>query len=171
MDLTKNDPGGIHDVHLVDLFTDGHDTLIVDHLMFAAEDDEPCVMCSMWADGYSAVTPHILRRANFVLVAKADINKLRNWARKRGWDRIRLLSSHNKTFNREISMEEAYGSQNPGLSVFTRTSEGTVYHRYTIGVEFEELNNRGIDPYSPVWNLFDLLPQGRSDWYPDHSYM
>ena len=102
MDLTKNDQVDIHDVHLAELFTDGHDTLIVDHLMFAAEDDEPCVMCSMWADGYSAVTPHILQRASFVLVAKADIHKLRAWARKRRWDRIRLLSSHNNSFNLDL---------------------------------------------------------------------
>jgi len=154
MDLTHNDPGDFHDVHLADLFTDGHDTLIVDHLMFAAEDDEPCVMCSMWADGYSAVTPHVLQRASFVLVAKADIHKLRSWARHRGWNRIRLLSSHDNTFNRDFGMEEADGSQNPGLSVFTRTPDGVVYHRYTIGAEFDEHNNRGIDPYSPVWNLF-----------------
>ena len=84
MDLTQNDPGDFHDVHLADLFKDGHDTLIVDHLMFAAEDDKPCVMCSMWADGYSAITPHVMQRASFVLVAKADINKLRSWARHRG---------------------------------------------------------------------------------------
>ena len=171
MDLTHNDPGDFHDVHLADLFTDGHDTLIVDHLMFAAEDDKPCVMCSMWADGYSAVTPHVLQRASFVLVAKADIHKLRSWARHRGWNRIRLLSSHDNTFNRDFGMEEADGSQNPGLSVFTRTPDGEVYHRYTIGAEFDEHNNRGIDPYSPVWNLFDLLPQGRGDWYPNHDYM
>jgi predicted dithiol-disulfide oxidoreductase (DUF899 family) len=171
MDLSQNNPAGIHDVHLKDLFTDGHDTLIVDHLMFAAEEDEPCVMCSMWADGYSAVTPHVLQRASFVLVAKADIHKLRSWARHRGWNRIRLLSSHDNTFNRDFGMEEADGSQNPGLSVFTRTPDGVVYHRYTIGAEFDEHNNRGIDPYSPVWNLFDLLPQGRGDWYPNHDYM
>jgi predicted dithiol-disulfide oxidoreductase (DUF899 family) len=57
------------------------------------------------------------------------------------------------------------------LSVFTRTPDGAVYHRYTIGAQFDERNNRGIDPYSPVWNLFDLLPQGRGDWYPSHGYM
>ena len=154
IDLNRNNPAEIHD-----------------HLMFAANDNEPCVMCSMWADGYSAVTPHVLQRASFVLVAKADINKLRSWASKRGWDRIRLLSSYNNTFNRDFGMEEADGSQNPGLSVFTRTPDGAVYHRYTIGAEFDEHNNRGIDPYSPVWNLFDLLPQGRGDWYPSHGYM
>jgi predicted dithiol-disulfide oxidoreductase (DUF899 family) len=171
MDLSRNDPADFRDVPLADLFTDGHDTLIIDHLMFAAADPEPCVMCSMWADGYSAVTPHVMQRASFALVAKAEISKLRGFARQRGWDHIRLLSSHDNTFNRDFGMENADGTQNPGLSVFTRTPDGAVYHRYTIGAEFDEHNNRGIDPYSPVWNLFDLMPQGRGDWYPNHDYM
>ena len=67
--------------------------------------------------------------------------------------------------------EDTEGFQNPGLSVFTRSPDGTIYHRYTIGAEFDEHNNRGIDPYTPVWNLFDLLPQGRGDSYPTHGYM
>jgi len=171
MDLARNDPADFHNVRLADLFTDGHDTLIVDHLMFAAQDDEPCVMCSMWADGYNAVAPHIMQRTSFVLVAKAEISKLRSFARQRGWERIRLLSSHDSTFNRDLGMESADGGQEPGLSVFSRSPDGAISHRYTIGAEFDEHNNRGIDPYSPVWNLFDLLPQGRGDWYPNHGYM
>jgi predicted dithiol-disulfide oxidoreductase (DUF899 family) len=38
-DLGQNDPADVADVALADLFTDGHDTLIVDHLMFGAADD------------------------------------------------------------------------------------------------------------------------------------
>ncbi len=166
MDLTQSDPADVRDVRLADLFTDGHDTLLVEHLMFAAGDEEPCVMCSMWADGYNAVTPHVMPRARFVLVAKAEIGKLRSFARQRGWDRIRLLSSHDTTFNRDFGMQNADGSQNPGVSVFTRAADGAVSHRYTIGAEFDEHHNRGIDPSTPVWNLFDLLPQGRGDWSP-----
>jgi predicted dithiol-disulfide oxidoreductase (DUF899 family) len=170
-DLSWNDPIDFTDVRFSDLFTNDHDTLIVDHLMFAPEDDKPCIMCSMWADGYNAVTPHILQRANFVLVAKAELSKLRSFAQQRGWDRIRLLSSNDNTFNRDMGMEEEDGGQNPGLSVFTRTANGEIYHSYTIGAEFDEHNNRGIDLYTPVWNLFDLLPQGRDNWYPSHDYM
>ena len=170
-DLSRNDPADFSDVRLTDLFTDGHDTLIVDHMMFGTDDEEPCVMCSMWADGYSAVAPHVMQRASFVLVVKAEIGKLRRFASQRGWDRIRLLSSHDTPFNRDFRMEGADGSQNPGLSVFTRTPDGAVYHRYTIGAEFDDHNNRGIDLYSPVWNLLDLTPAGREEWNPDHGYM
>ena len=38
-DLGQNDPADVADVALAALLTDGHDTLIVDHLMFGAADD------------------------------------------------------------------------------------------------------------------------------------
>src|SRR6266581_3839758 len=39
--LPNSDPEDFRDVRLADLFTDGHDTLLVEHLMFAAGDEEP----------------------------------------------------------------------------------------------------------------------------------
>jgi predicted dithiol-disulfide oxidoreductase (DUF899 family) len=180
-DLTRNDPAEFREVRLSQLFSDGHDELIVDHLMFAADDDEPCVMCSMWADGCNAIVPHIERRASFVLVATAETGRLRRWARERGWDRIRLLSSHDTTFIRDLGREYDDGSQNSGVSVFTRDASGTIYHRYTVGADLDDDlgdarpyqgDGRGIDLYSPVWQLFDLLPSGRGrDWCPNHEYM
>jgi predicted dithiol-disulfide oxidoreductase (DUF899 family) len=168
-DLSRNDPADMFDVRLSDLFTDGHETLLVDHMMFSAGpyDITPCTMCSMWADGYNAVAPHVMQRTSFVLVAKAEITDLRNFARRRSWGRIRLLSSFNTSFDHDCGMGNTDGTTMPGLSVFTRTPDGSVYHRYSICAELE----RGIDLYSPVWNLFDLLPQGRGDWYPGHDYM
>lgn len=177
-DLSRNDPSEFRDVRLSELFENGHDELIVDHLMFAANDDVPCVMCSMWADGYNAIAPHIWQRASFVLVAKKKLGALRDWSLRRGWDRIRLLSSHDNSFNRDFGAEHADGSQNSGLSVFTRDASGAIYHRYTISDELPHAetglysgDGRGIDPYTPVWSLFDLLPSGRGDWYPSHEYM
>src|SRR5690349_24074715 len=41
-DLSRNDPADFRDVRLSELFTGGHDTLIVDHLMFHPADDAPC---------------------------------------------------------------------------------------------------------------------------------
>ncbi len=70
-----------------------------------------------------------------------------------------------------MAVEDEQGNQSPAISAFTRTPDGAVYHRYTIGADFAEDINRGIDPYSPVWAIEDLTPEGRGDWYPDHSYM
>lgn len=170
-DLARNEPGDASDVRMSELFTGAHDTLVVLHLMFAPTDAEPCVMCSMWADGYNAVTPHLEQHASVALVAKAEIGQLRSWARRRGWDRIRLISSSGNTFNRDFAFENAQGGQEPGLSTFSRLPDGTIRHRYSIGAEFNAEAQRGIDLYSPVWQMLDLLPAGRGEWYPDHSYM
>jgi predicted dithiol-disulfide oxidoreductase (DUF899 family) len=31
-------------------------------------------------------------------------------------------------------------------------------------------HHRGIDPFSPVWHLYDLLPEGRENWMAKHFY-
>jgi predicted dithiol-disulfide oxidoreductase (DUF899 family) len=51
-------------------------------------------MCSMRVDGLNAVTPHVQQRASFAAIAKAPIAKLRPWAQRRGWDKIRVFSSY-----------------------------------------------------------------------------
>lgn len=169
-DLQVNSPTSFFDTKLSELFRPGNETLIVDHLMFAPDDDRACKMCSMWADGYNAVAPHVRDKTNFVLVARAPIAKLRDWARARGWHTLRLLSSYDSTFNRDMDMEEDKDSQRPGVSVFVRKGEDEIYHSYSITAEMKKGHFRGIDPYSPVWNLFDLLPEGREDWFPEHFY-
>jgi predicted dithiol-disulfide oxidoreductase (DUF899 family) len=168
-DLSVNSPTSFFSTRLSELFSNGKDSLIVDHLMFAADDDKACPMCSMWADGYNAIAPHVGNKTNFVLVAKAEIGKLRDWARARGWRNIRLLSSHDSTFNRDFGFEERNGDQNPGISVFRRNGDA-IYHFYSQQANPVPGRFRGIDPYSPVWNLFDALPEGREDWFPEHFY-
>lgn len=156
-------------IKLSELFGD-KDDLLVYHFMFAPDDELPCNMCSMWIDGFNAVASHVDDRVEFVVVAKAPIDKLRAWAKQRGWDKIRVLSSFESTFNHDFHAEDGDGNQTPSISVFHRNGEG-VYHFYQKFAELDENNNRGIDLLSPVWNLFDLLPEGRGDWYPSHKYL
>jgi predicted dithiol-disulfide oxidoreductase (DUF899 family) len=33
-----------------------------------------------------------------------------------------------------------------------------------------EIKERGIDLLSPVWNILDLTPRGRSQWYESMAY-
>jgi predicted dithiol-disulfide oxidoreductase (DUF899 family) len=169
-DLSKNSESEFSEVKLSDLFADGKDSLIMIHLMFHPDDENPCVMCSMWADGYNAISQHVEERANFVLVAKAPIAKLRAFAMSRGWDKIRLLSSYGTSFNEDFIVENSEGLQDPAVSVFVKRSDG-VYHSNTIKAGMDDALWRGIDLMSPVWHLLDLTPEGRGDWYPDHEYM
>ena len=54
-DLSRNQPSDFVDTRLSELFRDGVNELVVDHMMFAPEAESGCPMCSMWADGYDAV--------------------------------------------------------------------------------------------------------------------
>lgn len=168
-DLTRNHPGAMTEVRLSALFSPGRDSLIVIHFMFAEAAETPCPMCSMWADGYDAVAEHVSQRANLVLVAKAPIAKLRAFAAQRGWHRLRLLSSQATSFNADFGMEDDFG-QWPGVSIFKKGDKGKVHHFYTVTAPIGPDRARGIDLLSPVWHLFDLLPEGRGDWFPSLTY-
>ena len=170
-DIRDASHANFRDVRLSELFTPVKDRLIIDHMMWAAKDKLPCPMCNLWADGYAAIAPHVSNKVNFALVAKVDLAALRDWARRRGWDKIRLLSSHDNTFNQDFLMEEeGNGKQRPGVSVFSRAANGKIHHFYTTEATLGPGHHRGIDLFSPVWNLLDLLPEGRENWMPKHAY-
>jgi len=164
-DIARNDAKDFKDTRLSELFAPGKDELVVYHLMYGPDWEGACPMCTMWVTGYNAIAPYVSERANFVIVAKADIGKLREWSKARGWNNLRLLSSHDSTFNRDFEAEEPDGGQNPGISVFVRGKDG-IRHHYSKWASLDEHKNRGLDLLSPVWNIFDLLPSGRDDWYP-----
>jgi len=166
-DLDASEP--VRSTRLSELF-DGHSTLVVYHLMFAPEDDEACPMCSMWVDGFNGVARHLTRHAGFAVVAKAPLPKLRAWAARRGWDRVRVLSSHGTPFGTDLRAEHEDGAQRPMVSVFSRTEDGGVRHFYTLPANFIDNSERGIDLLSPVWNILDLLPAGRREWYAGNDY-
>lgn len=175
--LREAQPDRGRTVRLSELFGDS-DTLVMYNMMYGPGWDEACPMCSMWLDGLNGVAQHVRQRASFVVVAKADADKLRQWAELRGWGRLRMLSSRESTFNHDLGFEDDDDNvQLPGVSVFTRDSDGTIRLFYTGQAELAEDDARpyegdprGIDSLSPVWNMFDLLPGGRGDWYPDNRY-
>ena len=129
-DIRDESPANFRDVRLSELFAPGKDSLIVDHMMWGPNDKLPCPMCNMWADGYAGIAQHVSNKVNFVLVSKVEIGRLREWGRRRGWDKIRLLSSHDNTFNRDFFAEDEKG-QRPAVSVFRRAPDGKIYFTYT----------------------------------------
>jgi predicted dithiol-disulfide oxidoreductase (DUF899 family) len=159
-------------VRLIDLFG-AHDTLLIYHLMFDPDDDAACPMCSMWVDGLHGVAHHLARHTSFVVVGKAPIDRLQGWVHRRGWDGLRILSSHGTTFNVDMHAERATGAQRPMMSVLTResTEDGErARHFYSLPADFLDGTPRGFDTLNPVWQVLDMLPAGRGEWYPDNDY-
>jgi predicted dithiol-disulfide oxidoreductase (DUF899 family) len=139
-------------------------------MMFAPDDPEACPMCSMWVDSLHGVSHHLARRVDFVVISKAPLPKLRVWARKRGWDGLRILSSFDSSFNADFGMETPDGEQLEGVSVFVKR-DGRVHHSYTASAQLApDRRERGMDLLVPVWHVWDLVPEGRDDWYSSNDY-
>ena len=84
---------------------------------------------------------------------------------------VRLLSCGDNTFQHDFCAEDAEGNQNSTLSVFTLDADGHPRHFYSSHPQMaDDVNERGIDLLSPVWNLLDLTPQGRGGWYAELEY-
>jgi predicted dithiol-disulfide oxidoreductase (DUF899 family) len=148
-----------------------HDTLVIYHLMYAPRDAEACPMCSMWIDGLNGVAQHVNQNTALAVVAKAPLPKLREWGRRRRWEAIRLLSSYETTFNADLAVESPDGAQYPAVTVL-RAEGQNVRHVYSAQPWLDSVATvRGIDLLSPVWQLLDLLPQGRGSWYASNDHV
>ena len=158
-------------VRLSELFTAPDRALVIYHLMFGKKQTKPCPMCTAWIDGLNGVAHHLAQNVDFAVVAAAEPSALRAWARERGWDKLRLLSAGESTFKYDLGSEDREGGQDSTISVFTRESDGTLRHFYSVHPRLDhEIKERGIDEYTPIWNVLDLTPQGRGTFYASLDY-
>ena len=166
IDVATGDP-----VRLSGLFSQPDRALVVYHFMYGKQQTEPCPLCTMWIDGYNAAAPHFMQNADLAVIAAADPGSISTHAASRGWTNLRLLSAGTSTFKFDLGSEEADGSQTERISVFTLATDGTLRHVYSRGAEIaDDRRERGIDLLCSVWNLLDLTPDGRGDWYPSLKY-
>jgi predicted dithiol-disulfide oxidoreductase (DUF899 family) len=162
-------------VKLSELFADGKNSLAIYSLMFAPGDDAPCPMCTSLLDGLDGQAGHINDRMNFAVAAKASTMELNDWAQQRGWNNLHLISSGGNSYNVDYFAEDEDGNQWPMMNVFVKDAGAAVTHSW--GSELflsppeDGLHNRHVDQLWPLWNLFDLTPEGRgADWYPGLNY-
>ncbi len=164
----------VKSTRLSELFREGRDSLVVYSFMFAPDDETPCPMCTSFLDGINGTVRHAREKINFAVVAKAPVAKIRNWALERDWRYLRLLSSFGNTYNSDYFAESAQGDQWPAVNVFQRTPSG-IRHFYNAELFYAptepDQHPRHVDMIWPLWNLFDLTPEGRAaDWYPKTRY-
>jgi predicted dithiol-disulfide oxidoreductase (DUF899 family) len=159
-------------VRLSELFTAPNRSLVIYHLMYGKLQKKPCPMCTLWIDGLNGVGHHLAQNVDFAIVAAADPTALRAHARRQGWNNLRLLSAaEGSTFKYDLGSEDKEGNQDSTISVFTRDADGSVRHFYTAHPRMaQDIKERGIDLLTPVYNVLDLTPQGRGDWYASLDY-
>ena len=129
-------------VTLSELFADGKDSLIIYNMMFPRHKNDdrpkaqsgltanlprhegPCPSCVAFLDQLDGMVPHLEQTMNFVVVAKAPIERLMAFATDRGWKHLKLVSSASNRFKNDYGAEDADGQQQPMCNVFHRTAEG-----------------------------------------------
>ena len=161
----------VRKTRLSELFTKPDRALVVYHFMFGKKQEKPCPMCTAWIDGLNGVAHHLAQNVDVAIVAAADPATLRAHARARGWDKLRLLSGGESTFKYDLGSEDREGGQDSTITVITKEADGTLRHFYSVHPRLDhEIRERGIDLYTPIWNVLDLTPQGRGTFYASLDY-
>ena len=142
-------------VKLSELFA-GKPDLIVVHNMGTG-----CAYCTLWADGFNGVAPHIGDRAGLVVVSPDSPEVQKAFAAARGW-RFRMASGEGTTFIQDMGFRGGK-SWMPGVSTFWRDGSGAIFRvaKAPFGPG---------DPFAGIWHLFALLKDGAGDWKPKFAY-
>jgi predicted dithiol-disulfide oxidoreductase (DUF899 family) len=132
-------------------------TLILIHNM-----GRNCSFCTMWADGFTGLLPHLNSRAAFVLTSPDRPEAQKDFVQSHGWN-FPVYSTAGTSFTADMGFDDEKEGLMPGISVFTKEPNGKIYRvsRAEIGPG---------DNFCAVWHFFDLLPEGIDGWEPQHSY-
>lgn len=157
---------------LPDLFV-GHDTLAIYSFMYGPERAEACPMCTGMLDGLDAVAGHIEQRLHLYVVCESPLARLQAFAEARGWRRLRLLSATDSRYNRDYHGKTAKGKDSTMLNVFRRDGDA-VRHFWGSELWYAQSDpgqdDRGLDVINPIFNMLDLTPEGRGDFYTKLRY-
>lgn len=148
--------------------------LLVYHFMLGPGWGEGCKACAYVADHLAPAVVHLhARDVAFAAISNAPLAEITPFKRRMGWA-FNWVSSHGTDFNRDyhvsFTAEELargkvhynYGmtdfaqEEGPGVSVFARGADGSVYHTYSTYA-------RGLDVLIGTYNLLDLVPKGRDE--------
>jgi predicted dithiol-disulfide oxidoreductase (DUF899 family) len=184
--------GSPTDIRLSKLFEPGKDSLVIYSFMFPRDPQDqtpgprdgetsalalaegPCPSCTALLDQLDGAAEHAGQHLNLAVIAKAPLPRVLAFGRERGWRRLRLLSSGANTFNADYLAETPDGVQRPMLTVFHR--DGDLIRHFWSSELLYAPSDPGQEPrhvgtLEPLWNLFDLTPEGRPDeWVEQFSY-
>jgi predicted dithiol-disulfide oxidoreductase (DUF899 family) len=184
--------GAPTDFRLSELFEPGKASLVIYSFMFPRDPSDqtpgprggetarlplaegPCPSCTALLDQLDGAAEHAGQRLNLAVVAKAPLPRILTFARERGWRRLRLLSSAGNSYNADYLAETPDGVQRPMLTVFHREGD-VIRHFWSSELLYAPMDAgqepRHVGTLEPLWNLFDLTPEGRPvGWVEQFSY-
>jgi predicted dithiol-disulfide oxidoreductase (DUF899 family) len=165
-----------------------HRTLVLYSFMYGPERQEPCPMCTHLLDSIEGGARHITQRAALYVVAKSPLARLVDFARRRGWEHLDMLSTAGNAYDADYfgdsskvpaAMRERRAPNGAPdwdetmFNVFT-LEDGVVRHFWgselTWAQEAPGQHHRSGDAVNALWNMLDMTPEGRGDFMPKLSY-
>jgi predicted dithiol-disulfide oxidoreductase (DUF899 family) len=143
------------DVSLSSLFGGKPDLLMVHNM------GTGCTGCTLWADGFNGIYPHLANRAAFCISSPDTPETQQEFAASRGW-RFPMVSHQGSSFAEDMGYRGEDGSWHPGLSSF-RIDNAKITRIATTPMG-------PFDDYCPVWHMFNLLQDGPDGWQPQYKY-
>ena len=144
-------------VKFSELFGDKH-TVLLYSFMFGPNWDNPCPSCTSLMDGFDRTWYQVTRHASFVGIAKAQPQRINDWARQRGWSQIALVSGFESPYQADYKCQgDTDDMQFPVMHVYTNR-DGNIFHFWGT----ETMSNH-VDTVWAYWNLMDFTPEGRPD--------
>lgn len=161
---------------LADLF-EGRSQLIIYHFMFAPGWSEGCVGCSFLSDHVDGALQHLEQHdVKYVAVSRAPLAEIEPFKRRMGW-KFKWVSSFETDFNYDFhvsfpkeeiakgkvyynfEMQEVYGDEVAGTSVFFKDANGNIFHTYSQYA-------RGGEAALGTYCYLDITPKGRNETGP-----
>lgn len=160
-------------VSLAALFC-GKTQLVIQHFMLGPGWEEGCPSCSYMADHTDCMLPHLAARdVTMLAVSRAPLAEIDAFKKRMGWS-FGWVSSNGSDFNYDFHVAftenevesgkvdynytaQPFGStEAPGISVFQKETDGTVYHTYSV-------YGRGVELMMGTYRILDLVPKGRDE--------
>jgi predicted dithiol-disulfide oxidoreductase (DUF899 family) len=173
---------------LSELFAQGQNCIALYSFMYGPERERPCPGCAHWLDSLDGVVRHSGQKIAVYIVAKSPLARLLAFARERGWGHLTFLSTVGNSYSREyfgdssglnpaMKLQQDFKGDKvwdmPILNVFQRQNS-VVRHfwgsemLYVPAEEGQEYRHN--DLVDPLWNLFDVTPEGRGNFHPKLIY-
>ncbi len=121
-----------------------------------------CSYCTMWADGFKGLLPHLESRAAFAVTSPDKPEAQKEFLQSRDW-KFPVYSTAGTTFTADMGFDDEKEGLMPGVSVFTKETDGKMCR--VSRAEFGPGDN-----FCAVWHFFELLPEGVDGWEPKLSY-
>ena len=142
-DYSFKDKDG-NDVKLSQMFDDKKELIVIHNM------GKSCSYCTMWADGFNGIFPHVEKRSAFALISPDASDVQKSIAEERGW-KFRMYSGKDSTFIKDMGYYTDKNGYWPGASVFHK-EDGKI----------KRISKTVFGPgdyFCSVWHFFDMLPK------------